>query len=348
MKKQNIINLVRYHMERNDSAFISEAAEIARDFDQHGDHQIAQYMMDLISNANLYVPQTTYKNLNYLQKLEYSGNLLRLPDIIEEDIIGIAKAIQNKTGMSRFLFHGAPGTGKTESALQIARLLNRDILSVAFEALIDSRLGETSRNVTRLFDEINHLRYDKVVIIFDELDALVLNRTSSNDLREMGRVTSTFLRELDALSDQVVIIATTNLIANFDKALVRRFDAVISFDRYTREDLLEISKDILINCLKKSSVAGQDTRLFNKILSQQPIIPYPGDMKQIIRTAIAFSDESNRYDYLRKIYLALNDNPSEIDINQLKNEGYTTREIGILSRIPKSSVSRQLKGDQHE
>ena len=71
-------------------------------------------------------------------------------------------------------------------------------------------------------------------------------------------------------------------------------------------------------------------------------IPFPGDLKQIIKTSVAFSSKANEYDYLRKIYSALNDN-KEIDIQRLNDEGYTTREIEILLRIPKSSVSRKLK-----
>ncbi len=344
MKKQNIINLVKYHTEQNNAAFVSEVSEIAREFDANGDYEVAQYLMDLISNANVYIPQANYRNLQFLEKLEYSSNPLMLPSIIEEDVIGIARAIKNKTGMSKFLFYGAPGTGKTESAFQIARLLERDILSVHLEQLIDSRLGETSKNVTRLFDEINHLMYGRVIVIFDELDALVLNRSSSNDLREMSRVTSTFLRELDTLSDQIVVIATTNLFESFDKALSRRFDAIISFDRYSKEDLIEIADAMLTSNIKKAVNLSRDLRLFNKILNRQSEIPYPGDMKQIIKTSIAFSDETSKYDYLRKIYLALNGNPKNVDIQSLSEQGFTTREIEILARIPKSSVSRKLKG----
>ena len=82
-----------------------------------------------------------------------------LPDAIEEDVIGITKAIIKKSELSKFLFFGAPGSGKTESVYQIARLLNRDILTVSFEQLVDSRLGETAKNVSLLFDEIGRLPY---------------------------------------------------------------------------------------------------------------------------------------------------------------------------------------------
>lgn len=343
MKKQNLINLVRYHTERNDEAFASEVAKIAKEFDDAGDEAVAQYLMEMIASASFYVPQSNYKNLRFLRKMDYSSKQLLLPNIIEEDILGITRAISNRTGLSKFLFYGAPGSGKTETVYQIARILNRDILSVPFEQLIDSRMGETSKNVSQLFDEINHLSFSKVLILFDEIDALVLDRINKNDLREMGRVTSVFLKGMDNLNENVVLIATTNLFDSIDKALIRRFDATISFNRYSREDLIEIADSFLILMLKKSTNSKQDLRLFNKILSNLEAIPYPGDLKQIIKTAVAFSDESNEYDYLRKIYLSLNGNPDNVDIQQLKENGYTTREIEILSRIPRSSVSRKLK-----
>ena len=277
--------------------------------------------------------------------MEYSTKPLLLPNIIEEDIIGITRAIANKSGLSKFLFYGEPGSGKTESAYQIARLLNRDILSVDFEQLVDSRLGETAKNVAMLFDEINHIAFNKTIVIFDEIDSIVLDRINKNDLREMGRVTSLFLKELDKLNDNIIIIATTNLFQNFDKALIRRFDALVSFDRYSKKDLIDVADSILTASLRKVNNLKQDLRLFNKILNKVESIPYPGDLKQIIKTSIAFSDDSNEYDYLRKIYLALNGNPEKIDIQQLNESGYTTREIEILTRIPKSSVSRKLKGN---
>ena len=197
--------------------------------------------------------------------------------------------------------------------------------------------------MVRLFDEINHLPYNRTLVLFDEIDSLVLDRVNNNDLREMGRVTSVFLKELERLNDNIVIIATTNLIDQFDKAILRRFHATISFDRYSTEDLIEIANSILRANLRNVKNARINTRLFNKILRNMEKIPYPGDMKQVIKTAIAFCDESNEYDYLRKIYFELYGVSEVANIQELSVQGYTTREIEILSRIPKSSVSRKLR-----
>ncbi len=343
MKKQSIINLVKYYVEKNDEAFRTEVVDIARDFEKNGDLSISEYLMDLISTTNYYVPQANYKNYQYLRKLAFQNKPLLLPELIKNDVLGLVRAIDKKMGINKILFHGKPGSGKTESAYQVARLLGRDLLTVDFEQLIDSRLGQTAKNISALFDEISRVQPMNVVILFDEIDAIVLDRVNSNDLREMGRVTSTFLRELDALSDDVVIIATTNLMKSFDKALVRRFDSMISFDRYSRQDLIEIADAILLGFLKKAENSRQDTRLFHKILNNAAEIPYPGDLVQLIKTSVAFADIENEFDYLRKFYLALN-NPTNVDIQDLQEKGYTTREIEILTGIPRSSVSRKLKG----
>lgn len=344
LKKQSLVNLVKYHVEKNDEAFAIEVAEIAKEFEASGDSSVAQYLMDLVSNASFYVPQANYRNMRFLRKAEYSSQPLMLPDVIEEDVIGITKAISKKSGLSKFLFFGAPGSGKTESVYQIARLLNKDILTVSFEQLVDSRLGETAKNVSLLFDEISRLPYGRVIVLFDEIDTLVLDRVNRNDLREMGRVTSVFLKGIERLNDNIPIIATTNLIENFDKAILRRFDATVSFDRYSKDDLISIADSMLTSSLKHATNSKQDIRLFNKILRNLNVVPFPGDLKQIIKAAVAFSDESNEYDYLRRIFLALNGSPSSVDIQKLNEEGYTTREIEILSRVPKSSVSRKLRG----
>jgi len=343
MKKQNIINLIKYYVEKNDEAFRTEVVEIAKDFESTGEEAISEYLMDLISTTNYYVPQASYKNFQYLRKSVRPNKPLLLPDMLKNDIIGLVRAIDKNMGINKILFSGLPGTGKTESAYQIARLLNRDVLTVEFEELIDSRLGQTAKNISVLFDEISRVQPQNVIILFDEIDSIVLDRVNNNDLREMGRVTSTFLRELDNVSNDIVIIATTNLLDSFDKALIRRFDSVISFNRYTKDDLVEIADALLLNFIKKSENSKQDIRLFHKILKNAETIPYPGDLMQMIKTSVAFADPENEFDYLRKFYIALNNNLTQTNIQTLQEQGYTTREIEILTKIPKSSVARKLK-----
>ena len=195
MKKKNILSLIRHHVEKNEAGFRNEAYEIAKDFDASGDYQLSEYIMALLSDANTFVPQMDDMQSAYFEKLEPKTGMLLLPDIITQDIIGIVNAIEHRIGINKFLFQGAPGTGKTEAVKQLARILNREIYMVDFAAVVDSKLGQTQKNLTELFKEIDRLMQpEKIVILFDEIDAIALDRTNPNDLREMGRATSTLLR----------------------------------------------------------------------------------------------------------------------------------------------------------
>ena len=347
MKKQNVINLIKYHVERNENAFRNEAINIARYFDSIGDEQLAEYIMSLIAESNLYTPQSSDFESEFLKQINTNVmDPLNLPTEISEDIKGIINAVNHNIGINKFLFEGLPGSGKTEAAKHIARLLDRTLFCVDFDNLIDSKLGQTNKNIASVFNEINMLpNSNRVVVLFDEIDVIALDRINSNDVREMGRVTSTILRELDRLTDlnkEIVIIATTNLFSNFDKALIRRFDAVINFNRYSKNDLIEVAEYYFSAFIKNFKGISKDTRLFKKILNASDELPFPGELKNIIKTSLAFSDINSGYDYLRRLYNSLIGNLDRTDINQLYEKGFTVREIEKLKGESKSTVSRKL------
>lgn len=344
MKKKNILNLIKYHAEKNDVAFRNEAYEIAKYFDNTNDYQLSEYIMALLSDTNTFTPQIEGSDNVFVKKMDISSGPLPLPEIIKDDILGIINAVGHNAGVNKFLFQGPPGTGKTESAKQIARILERELFIVDFDSLIDSKLGQTSKNISLLFDEISSVSNpNKLIILFDEIDAIAIDRINSNDLREMGRATSSVLKGLDSLNDKIVLIATTNLYNSFDKALTRRFDVVIDFSRYTQKDLVDIGEAILNELLFKFRFAGRNMRLFKKILGFMDVIPYPGELKNLIKSSLAFSDPSNEYDYLKKLYLNTCRDNINMDLKTLQDKGLTLREIEILTGVSKSQVSRELK-----
>lgn len=348
MKKKNIINLIRYHSEHNDVGFRNEAYEIAREFDELGDSLLAQYIMSLLSNINTFVPQLTENNdelSSFFEKVELLDEPLIFPDILIQDLLGLVHAVQRNIGIHKFLFQGAPGTGKTEGVKHLAKILQREVYSVNFSSIIDSKLGQTQRNIEEVFKEIDGFSQpERLVILFDEIDALAMDRTNSNDLREMGRVTSTLLKCFDKVNEDIVIIATTNLFANFDKALIRRFDSIIDFNRYSQEDLLAVAEKFLDIYLSKVKIANNNIRIFRKVLSLNKEIPYPGELKNIIKTAVAFSDPQDNSDYLRRLYyMVCNEKPD--NLKKLQEQKFTVREIEILTNKSKSSVARELKDE---
>ena len=74
-------------------------------------------------------------------------------------------------------------------------------------------------------------------------------------------------------------------------------------------------------------------------------IPYPGELKNIIRTSLAFSEPNSEFDYLKRLYSAvlLQEKIKELSIKELKDKGFTVRDIEKLTGVPKSNISRLLK-----
>lgn len=343
MKKKSVINLIKYYSENNDAGFRNEAYEVAKDFDESGDSQLAEYIMALMSDANTFVPQMSENESAFFEKVESTGDSLWLPDSITQDLLGIVHAVAHNVGINKFLFQGAPGTGKTEAVKQLARVLEREIYMVDFAAIIDSKLGQTQKNISGLFREINNFVHpEKVIVLFDEIDAVALDRTNTNDLREMGRATSAMLKGLDYMNERIIMIATTNLFSHFDKALIRRFDSIIDFSRYTKDDLMFIAEEFLNRFLTKFKLANKDIRIFRKIMTLITPLPYPGELKNLIKTAVAFSDPDDGMDYLRRLYYTITNEKSD-DLKVLQKQNFTVREMAILTKKPKSTVARELK-----
>ena len=136
MKKKSILSLIRYHAEKNEAAFRNEAYEIAKEFDAAGDYQLAEYIVSLLSNANTFVPQIDSQTSSFFEKVDAKGDSLFLPDIIMQDIIGVINAIDHGIGINKFLFQGAPGTGKTEAVKQLGRILGKEIFMVDFTTVV--------------------------------------------------------------------------------------------------------------------------------------------------------------------------------------------------------------------
>lgn len=343
IRKQNILNLIKYHAEKNEEGFRAEAYEIARYFDSKGDYQLSEYILALLSDINTFVPQGISYDSPYLTKVDISTGALPLPTRIKDDIVGVINSINHNVGINKFLFEGHPGTGKTESVKQVARILERELYSVDFETIVDSKMGQTSKNIAAMFKELQQLPHpERIVVLFDEIDALALDRVNSNDIREMGRVTSSVLKGLDGINDSILLFATTNLFRQFDPALARRFDATVNFDRYSREDLLDISEVMLDDLLVRFKSLGTNKRLFRKIIETMKNIPYPGELKNLIKTSLSFSDPSNKFDYLTKLYLAINKDNHDMSLLTLQSQGLTLREMEVLTGRSKSQIAREL------
>lgn len=120
----------------------------------------------------------------------------------------------------RLLLYGLPGTGKTQTARWIAAELELPLLTVRCDTLISSLLGQTSKNLRRVFD---YVEQRPCVLFLDEFDALASARGNERDVGELQRVVIALLQNIDALSENTIVLAASNHERLLDPAVWRRF-----------------------------------------------------------------------------------------------------------------------------
>lgn len=128
--------------------------------------------------------------------------------------------------LRKLLLIGPPGTGKTMTAAALAGELGLPLFTIQLHGLITKYMGETAAKLRLIFDAIQHTR---AVYLFDEFDALGGERTSKNDVGEIRRVLNSFLQFLEQDESDSLVVAATNHPQLLDRALFRRFDAVIEY-----------------------------------------------------------------------------------------------------------------------
>jgi hypothetical protein len=154
--------------------------------------------------------------------------LTKLDRVVTENVRGEILRMHGLRPISRMLFCGPPGCGKTVTTEAIATTLGLPLVVVRFDAVVSSYLGETAANLRKIFDFIRGKPY---VVLFDEFDAIGKSRSSLEEHGELKRVVSSFLQMLDEYSGQSLLVAATNYDGLLDPALWRRFDEVIVFER---------------------------------------------------------------------------------------------------------------------
>ncbi len=136
---------------------------------------------------------------------------------------------------ARIIFYGHPGTGKTMTAMSLAKTLKRPILSFDCSKILSMYVGESEKNVRKIFDDFKALsKKAKVdpILLLNEADQFLSGRTegagSSAD-KMHNQMQNIFLEQIEKFEG--ILIATTNLLDNLDKAFSRRFNYKIEFKK---------------------------------------------------------------------------------------------------------------------
>ena len=147
------------------------------------------------------------------------------------------------------LFYGSPGTGKTETVLQLARQTGRDIIQVNVADIKSCWVGESEKDIKNLFDTYReHVKKDAItpILLFNEADALINKRLegAQSAVNKMeNSILNIILQEMENLDG--ILIATTNLAQNMDTAFERRFLYKIKFEKPTFDARMSIWRTMI-------------------------------------------------------------------------------------------------------
>jgi len=155
-----------------------------------------------------------------------------------------------KSGIdARIIFYGAAGTGKTMTAYSLAKSLKRQVLAFDCSKILSMYVGESEKNVRKIFDTFYDLcekTKTEPILLLNEADQFLSSRSSgiSSSADQMhNQMQNIFLEQIENFRG--MLIATTNLLENIDKAFSRRFNYKIEFKRPDEAQRVELWKKML-------------------------------------------------------------------------------------------------------
>lgn len=238
--------LVRSHADGDDTQFYSVAMQVAARASRGGQGKFAQELRDLVDTVRRQsaskpprpIPVNLPRGeLSALLSVSYPET--QMADMVLEpevrgrlDRVLLEQRQQDRLRASgfqplrRLLLIGPPGTGKTMTASALAGDLHVPLFLIQLDGLITKFMGETAAKLRLVFDALKETRG---VYLFDEVDALGGERARSNDVGEIRRVLNSFLQFLEQDQSDSLLVAATNHPQLLDRAMFRRFDAVIEY-----------------------------------------------------------------------------------------------------------------------
>lgn len=259
MKADILKLLLRSHAEGDESSFRKAALQLAAAESAVGHVRVAEEIRAIIAQMP---PASSRKSGPIVDIATPRGELSdilegghrdeRLRDIVlrvdtRETLLRVIAENRSRGRLERFgvsprrrlLFHGAPGCGKTLAAAVLAGEMGLPLMTVRFDALFSRFLGATAVQLRAIFAEMPRR---PGVYLFDEFDSVAKARGDSQDVGEMNRVVTAFLQLVDADVSGSILVAATNHVELLDRAVFRRFDVIVPFDKPTREQIADLLK----------------------------------------------------------------------------------------------------------
>ena len=246
---KQLIAMIRSYAAGDDVHFFTVADHIALDAEKAGHHRMAGEIRKLVEGIRAEKAQqrpssqptpisaprgelaslirASYPETRLADVVLSSSVEARLHRVVREHREREALAERGLAPRRKLLLSGPPGTGKSLTAAALAGELGLPLFTVLHDGVITKFMGESAAKLRIVFDA---MQVSRGVYFFDEVDALASHRGNENDIGEARRMLNSFLQYLDEDSSGSLIIAATNHQELLDRAIFRRFDAVISYE----------------------------------------------------------------------------------------------------------------------
>jgi SpoVK/Ycf46/Vps4 family AAA+-type ATPase len=266
--------LIKSHADGDDARFYAIAMQVAAKAARSGHGKLAGELRGLVDKAKLRATHSVSRPEAPIPLAQPRGELAGLLTVSYPKTRLADMALDAKTrrriervlleqrqrerirehGLApqrKVLLVGPPGTGKTMTASVLAGELALPLFTTQLHGLITKFMGETAAKLRMVFDALEQTRG---VYLFDEFDALGGERAATNDVGEIRRVLNSFLLFLEQDQSESLIVAATNHVKLLDRALFRRFDAVVEY----RLPAGEISTEVMRGRLALLDTSGID------------------------------------------------------------------------------------------
>lgn len=293
-----IIKIIEGGMRREPAKVIQFAKKLADIFDEEGNARLAKGIRKVVesgtSNTLTMEQLTTTAPVDSETRMSIvdifnptdSDLSIILPEIIERKVMDFIKIVEKKDKIkslglpmqSSLLLYGIPGVGKTTIAKYISIQTKLPLVTARLDALISSLLGNTSKNIRKIFEYAD----SKPCILFlDEFDAIAKARDDGHEMGELKRVINSLLQNIDIFSQNNILIAATNHPELLDKAIWRRFNTVIEVSQLGSDGVRRLIELYAENYKHDFSSDKKMERIVH-LLSKKT----PADIKTIVTNAI--------------------------------------------------------------
>lgn len=291
-----ITKIIEAGLDRDKDKVKSYSILLAKKLAQNGDYKSSQRVENILSRKNggstitdaLISPPIDQESRLDIVDINYRPDMpnIILADSIKDRLLDFENTVQIKDQLDELgmnfkmslLLYGPPGCGKTSIAYYIANKLDLPLVTARLDTLISSLLGNTSKNLRRIFD---YASKQPCVLFLDEFDAIAKARDDKHELGELKRVVNSLLQNMDAYCQGGILIAATNHQELLDDAIWRRFQTIIEVPKPQHTEITLVLHQTL-NAFDISSIKPQKLKM---LVEQMEGLSY-SDLQTLLQNII--------------------------------------------------------------